>query len=138
MPGVTIGHMFKTRKIPSLNYPGIYLLPLLPMLTLPEATRLALHVRGLFALFEQHTLGKEWTILDLASGCSIDCADLLRLVMAKEGLRKIDDIDAKLEHELCDVLWSVLVIADRYSVDLSKAFPDQMKALENLIQAKLQ
>ena len=107
------------------------------MLTLHDATMLSVAVRSLFANFEQKKVGREWTTLDLAAGCAVDCGDLLRLVMAKEGLRQIDGVDEKLEHELCDMLWSILIIAHRYSIDLEEVFPKQMETLSALIQSKL-
>jgi hypothetical protein len=37
-----------------------------------------------------------------------DVGDLMKLVMAKEGAREIQDVDEKLQHELAACLWSVL------------------------------
>jgi NTP pyrophosphatase (non-canonical NTP hydrolase) len=48
--------------------------------------------------------------------------DLAKLVMAKEGLREASDVDQRLAHELADCLWSILVLADLYGVDLERAF----------------
>jgi NTP pyrophosphatase (non-canonical NTP hydrolase) len=82
----------------------------------------ALAVRRRFAEFETRTTGREWTPAQLMQGFVVDVGDLMRLVMAKEGARRVDDVDARLAHELSDCLWSVLVLADRYGVDLERAF----------------
>ena len=46
--------------------------------------------------------------------------------MTKENLRDIPDVDAKLAHELADCLWSILVIANYYGLDLEKEFKKTM------------
>ena len=43
-------------------------------------------------------------------------------MQAREGVRTIEDAEARLEHELADVLWSVIVIAARCDEDLEAAF----------------
>ena len=42
----------------------------------------------------------------------------------------MDDVDAKLAHELSDCLWSVLVLADKYGIDLATEFNKTMDELE--------
>ena len=58
-----------------------------------------------------------------------DVGDLSKIIMAKHGLRAMDNIDEKLAHELSDCLWSILVLADKYGVNLSKEF---MKTMDEL------
>ena len=53
--------------------------------------------------------------------------------MAKHGLREMDDVDAKLAHELSDCLWSVLVLADKYGIDLQQEFLKTMETLDKRI-----
>jgi NTP pyrophosphatase (non-canonical NTP hydrolase) len=74
-----------------------------------------------------------WGIRDYAMGFVGDVGDLQKLIMAKENLRTIDDVDAKLAHELADCLWSVLTIADYYGVDLEKAFVHTMSEIAERI-----
>ncbi len=53
------------------------------------------------------------------------------------ALRAIENAQAKLEHELADVLWSVIVIAARCDVDLEAAFVATMDELDGwLARAK--
>ncbi len=90
----------------------------------------ALQVRALYEKFEKSAYGKSWTKENIAQGFVGDMGDLMKLVMAKEGIRKIDDVDVKLAHELSDCLWSVLILADMYGIDLEKSFLKNMDALE--------
>ena len=59
-----------------------------------------------------------------------DVGDLMKLVMAKQGLRPAADLDRKLAHELSDCLWSVLVLAKLYDVDLDQEFLATMSGIE--------
>lgn len=59
-----------------------------------------------------------------------DVGDLMKLIMAKEGVRDIENVDAKLAHELSDCLWCVLVLADKYGVDLESSFMKTMQELD--------
>lgn len=93
----------------------------------------AVEIRALYDIFNQKENGAAWTRLQLAQGFVGDVGDLQKLVMAKEGLRKIDGVDEKLTHELSDCLWSILVLADKYGVDLDKAFEQTMNELEKRI-----
>ena len=67
------------------------------------------------------------------SGFVGDVGDLSKIIMAKHGLRAMDDVDAKLAHELADCLWSVLVLADKYKIDLADEFMKNMEGLEKRI-----
>jgi NTP pyrophosphatase (non-canonical NTP hydrolase) len=77
-----------------------------------------------------------WRIRDYAMGFVGDVGELQELVMAKENLRKVDDVDAKLGHELADCLWSILVISNYYGVDLAKEFEKTMQMIEKRIEEK--
>ena len=74
-----------------------------------------------------------WGVRDYAMGFAGDFGDLQKLVMAKENLRDIDDVDAKLAHELADCLWSVMVIANYYGIDLEKEFQSTMAHIADRI-----
>ncbi|HEX8182397.1 MAG TPA: hypothetical protein VF575_02230 [Candidatus Saccharimonadales bacterium] len=74
-----------------------------------------------------------WRIRDYAMGFGGDFGDLMKLVMAKENLRGISDVDAKLGHELADCLWSLFVIANHYGIDLEKEFLGTMDTITKRI-----
>ena len=77
----------------------------------------------------------KWDGVDYAAGFVGDVGDLVKLVMAKDGKRHGDDIDAKLKHELEDCLWSLLVIANHYGIDLEDAFNTTMSELDERLAA---
>jgi len=74
-----------------------------------------------------------WGIRDYAMGFVGDIGQLQKLVMAQENLRDIADVDEKLAHELADCLWSVLVIANYYGLDLEKEFLNTMAHIADRI-----
>jgi NTP pyrophosphatase (non-canonical NTP hydrolase) len=74
-----------------------------------------------------------WGVRDYAMGFVGDVGDLQKLIMAKENLRDIPDMDAKLAHELADCLWSVMVIANYYGLDLEKEFKATMAHIADRI-----
>jgi NTP pyrophosphatase (non-canonical NTP hydrolase) len=103
---------------------------------LAEFTRRAVAVRALFAVDETARSGAPWSRAELAQGLVGDVGALMKLVMAKEGRRAgPPELDAKLAHELADCLWSVLVLADAYGVDLERAFGETMDGLERKLAA---
>lgn len=77
---------------------------------------------------------KKWDGLDYTAGFVGDVGALMKLVMAKEGKRRGEDIDAKLKHELGDCLWSLLVIANHYGIDPEEAFNGTMGELEKRLK----
>ena len=77
--------------------------------------------------------GVTWNEQNLMSGFVGDVGDLSKIIMAKHGLRGMDDVDAKLAHELSDCLWSVLVLADKYKIDLATEFQKTMDGLDKRI-----
>ncbi len=99
----------------------------------------AVQVRGHFAEFERESYGTEWTVEDLVLGLMKDIGDLAEIVQRLEGKRVSQSRSAKadLEHEISDCLWSLLVIADRYHVDVSTAFDRTMNELDTWLQNQL-
>jgi hypothetical protein len=65
---------------------------------------------------------REWSREEVMQGFVVDVGALMKLVMAKSGVREVPEVDRKLAHELSDCLWSVLVLAKMYGVDLEKEF----------------
>ena len=63
-----------------------------------------------------------------------DMGDLAKLIQAKKGVRKYDDLKNKLAHELSDCLWSIIILADKYGVDLEAAFVKTMEELDNHLE----
>jgi NTP pyrophosphatase (non-canonical NTP hydrolase) len=97
----------------------------------------AMEIRQCFARDEQRRAGRAWTREEIMQGFVGDVGDLMKLVMAQSGARRIDDADRKLRHELSDCLWSVLVLARLYDVDLEKEFLATMGELERNLGSRL-
>jgi NTP pyrophosphatase (non-canonical NTP hydrolase) len=90
----------------------------------------AVAVRHRYADLERERFGREWTSEELMLGFVKDVGDLAALVQAKEGVRDAEDLDAALAHELADCLWSLIVLAERFGIDLEQAFAETMHELE--------
>ena len=87
-------------------------------------------IRQRYVALEAARYGRPWTPEEVALGFVGDVGDLMKLVQAAEGVRAIPDAKAKLAHELADCLWSVMVLARIYEIDLSAAFTGTMDELE--------
>ncbi|MGF7229708.1 MAG: nucleotide pyrophosphohydrolase [Candidatus Saccharibacteria bacterium] len=85
--------------------------------------------------FEQR--GVRWSATQVMAGLVGDIGDLSKIIMAKDGLRAMDDVDTKLPHELSDCLWSLLVIASKYNIDLAQEFMKTMDELEERVNKEL-
>lgn len=95
-----------------------------------ELVARAREVRSKYAAMETARYGREWSREELMLGFLGDVGDLAKLVQGKEGVRPRDDLDEAFAHELADCLWSVLVLADAYGVDLEGAFSRTMDQLD--------
>jgi len=95
-----------------------------------EITKRALSIRSRYVEFEKLRYGEAWTSEEIALGLVGDIGDLVKLVMAESGRRDIPDSKRKLEHELSDCLWSIIVLADNHDIDLEKSFLETMESLE--------
>lgn len=95
----------------------------------------ALEIRSLFDRRNLHQTGQRWTRQDLLLGFVGDVGDLAKLGIAHEGRRDIPDFQAKTAHELADCLWSLLVLADEYGVDLTQSFVDLCDNLQATLTA---
>jgi NTP pyrophosphatase (non-canonical NTP hydrolase) len=104
---------------------------------LKELFEQATEIRKKYAELEIKTSGKPWGALERTQGFVADAGELMKLMMAKSGLRQIDNVDAKLSHELCDCLWSILVIADELGIDIEKEFLYNMGELEKRIKKEI-
>lgn len=105
---------------------------------LRELQSRALRIHDLYDELNLHARGRVWTREEFMLGFVGDVGDLAKLVMAAEGARDAPgDGRAALEHELADCLWSVLILAQRYGVDLDAAFRRTMDELDSSIRAQL-
>ena len=89
---------------------------------LSTLTAKAMALRERFSDLERKNGGREWSKEEVMQGFVGDVGNLMKLVMAKSGIREVSDVDKKLAHELADCLWSVLVLAKMYGVEIEKEF----------------
>ena len=97
----------------------------------------ALDIRNKYDKLNQEKRGVTWNEQQLMAGFVGDVGDLSKIIMAKHGLRAMDDVDTKLAHELSDCLWSVLVLASKYNINLSAEFMKTMDDLDKRIDSDM-
>jgi NTP pyrophosphatase (non-canonical NTP hydrolase) len=96
-----------------------------------EIIEKAIQIRNKYKELEKVKYGREWTGEEMGLGLVGDVGDLMKLIQSKEGIRENEDVDSKLAHELSDCLWSILILADKYNVDIEKSFLGTMNELDN-------
>ena len=94
----------------------------------------AMTVRKDYEEKERQLYGSSWTREDITLGFVGDVGDLAKLILAENGKRTITDSKEKLEHELADCLWSIIVLSRYHDVDLETSFLKTMDELENLLR----
>ena len=104
-------------------------------MNIQEIQKRAIEIRTMYDDYNVKNGGQKWTRLQLAQGFVGDVGDLQKITMAKEGLRGMENVDEKLAHELADCLWCVLVLADKYGVDIEKEFLNTMDNLESRVRS---
>lgn len=97
----------------------------------------AIDIRSKYDKLNQAKRGVVWNEQQLMAGFVGDVGDLSKIIMAKHGLRALDNVDDKLAHELSDCLWSVLVLASKYGINLSAEFMKTMDELDKRIDADM-
>lgn len=105
------------------------------MSNLIELQKRALEIRQKYNELNKRDGHDTWGPKDYAMGFAGDFGDLMKLVMAKENMRHIDDVDKKLKHELGDSLWCIFVLAEHYGIDLESEFLNTMNELDARIAA---
>ena len=94
----------------------------------------SLQVRDKINQMNQKNIGRLWSNSEVMEGM---VGDLMKLIMAKEGSRHIDDVDEKIKRELADCLWCIFNLADRYGIDMESDFMVKMDELDKRISAEL-
>jgi NTP pyrophosphatase (non-canonical NTP hydrolase) len=102
-----------------------------------ELQKRAIEISDKYDKLNKQKRGVTWNEQQLMAGFVGDVGDLSKIIMAKHGLRAMEDIDQKLAHELSDCLWSVLVLANKYNIDLIKEFQKTMAELDDRIDSEL-
>ena len=116
---------------------GVYLYCYNVYMNLDELQKRAIEIRDKYDNLNQQQRGVTWNEQQLMAGFVGDVGDLSKIIMAKHGLRAMEDVDQKLAHELSDCLWSILVLASKYNIDLTKEFQKTMTELDERIDSEL-
>lgn len=95
-----------------------------------ELIKRAKQIRQKYAELEKDKYGKEWTKEHLLQGFTKDVEDLKQIIVSNSS-------NEELAHELSDCLWSVIILADKYGVDLENSFLKTMDELEERIKKNL-
>lgn len=106
-------------------------------MTCQELLETAIRVREKYNKLNARDHGGAWDGNKLMAGFVGDVGDLSKIIMAKNGFRSMDNIDEKLKHELADCLWSILILAHYYKIDLENQFLESMKELEAQVDREL-
>lgn len=104
---------------------------------LSQIIKRAKEIRAKYEHLEVTKYGKPWTPTQIAQGFVGDVGDLMKIVMAKDGVRHLENVDEALSHELADCLWSILILSDKYNIDIEKAFNKTMDELDAKIDKQL-
>jgi NTP pyrophosphatase (non-canonical NTP hydrolase) len=96
----------------------------------------ALEIRGKYEELERKKYGRPWTREEIAMGLIGDIGDLFKFIMTLSGIRNKENAEDNLKHELSDILWSVIVLADKYGIDLEKEFINTMEELDEKISSQ--
>jgi NTP pyrophosphatase (non-canonical NTP hydrolase) len=103
-----------------------------------EMGKRAIEISDMYALLNKAQGLEVWSTQDFMAGFVGDVGDLSKIIMAKNSLRQMEDVDTKLAHELSDCLWSILVLAQKCNIDLADEFAKTMGDLEKNIAIKLE
>jgi NTP pyrophosphatase (non-canonical NTP hydrolase) len=95
-----------------------------------EIIKRAREIQDAYKVFSAKNGHKVWGASEYTQGLVGDLGELTKLIMAKNNLRDVEDIDKRLSHELSDCLWSVIVISEELGIDLEKEFLLTMDDLE--------
>ena len=101
-----------------------------------ELVKRAMEIRKQYEVKETQLYGAAWTNEEIALGLVGDIGDLAKLIVAVNGKRDIANSKEKLEHELADCLWSVMVLANLHGIDLERSFLNTMKDLEDHLSGR--
>lgn len=98
-----------------------------------ELVEKALTVAVKYDKFNKIKIGRSWSNQELALGGVGDMGDFVKLVMAKEGVREIGNVDEKLEHEMSDILWVMFVLSKKYGINIEESFIKNMDQLSERV-----
>lgn len=98
-----------------------------------EMSKRALEIKEKYQEIEP----KKWGVEQAMLGLVTDIGELAEIVMANEGYRETKvEVKERLSHELSDVLYSIIVLANKTGIDLKGSFWHTMDSLEERLRSK--
>lgn len=95
-----------------------------------EISKKALKLRKKLVSLQKQEYGSEWTNEEIYIGLVGDIGDLGKFIMTKEGRRSTENGAERLSDELMDCLWSIIVLAHKFDIDIEKAFEEMIRKAE--------
>jgi NTP pyrophosphatase (non-canonical NTP hydrolase) len=101
-----------------------------------QIQKLSLDIKQTYDNINQKDGHQKWKVEDYTMGMVGDCGDLCKLITAKNKLRrnKSENLNQDIEHELVDILWSLIVIADQLDINLEEAAINQLNKLKQAVE----
>lgn len=103
------------------------------MSDLKDLQRKSLVVANHYDDYNRKLSGKTWDLNDYVDGLVGDVGDLVKAIMAVRGRREIPDALDRVEHELNDILWSLLLLYKFFQLDPDRSFIKAMSMLEKRV-----
>ncbi|HTE21509.1 MAG TPA: nucleotide pyrophosphohydrolase [Candidatus Limnocylindria bacterium] len=102
-------------------------------MSLQELQHRALEVANHYDEYNRLASHKAWDVRDYVSGLVGDVGDLVKATMAMDGRRDMPAAAKKVEHELNDIMWSLLLLYKMYGLNPDQSFLDAMSTLEKRV-----
>lgn len=103
-----------------------------------EIVKKTKEIQGEYDTLNRELNQREWGTREYVEALVGDVGDLTKLVMMQNSLRpnKHNDLKQKIRHEICDCLWSIILIADKEGVVLEDEYMKQMDQLKQRITSE--
>ncbi len=78
---------------------------------------------------------KRWEVGQDFMGLVKDIGDLSALIMQHQGFRELQpELKDRIGHELSDVVWSAIVLADDLDIDIEQSYIKTLEEIERRIE----
>lgn len=108
------------------------------MESLKDLQARALEIKELYDRINSIESGHVWRREDYVRGLLVDVGELVELTMAADGVRRPPpNLPDRLSHEIADCLWSLIIIAHEYNIDLGPAFNKQTEKMAKKLEERI-
>ena len=78
--------------------------------------------------------GEKWGIYQRFNDLVEEVGELANSIQVKEGWKTKNRAKADLVNSVCDVLYSILLVASHYDIDLEREYPEVLKEIEDRVK----